>query len=409
MHAAFGLPGPETMNGREPRKLTGATVLQLVPALQEDPTARRALDVAFALKRVGARALVAAPAGPLVDELRRIGGEWIELDTAGINLLKLRRSAERLAHIILAERIDILHAYHPSAAWSAFAASEKLAVWLVGNLPELPPHNNTARALLARTFGGCDRLIAHSSFTAAAMLEQFELRRDRISIIPHPVDLLAFDPAAIAPGRVQALRESWNVAPGQRIVLVPGKLAPPTGHDVLVEAARRLVREGLRAVNFVLIGESSNERGHARRITNAARNKGIERLFAIVERCSDMSAALSAADLVVVPAVKPPVLGRVVAEAQAMARPVVASAIGILPENVLAPPRMADELRTGWLVAPSDAAALADAIGQALALPPADYRALAARARQFAEFAFSPQKVAGAVLAVYAMLLEGAR
>ena len=45
-----------------------------------------------------------------------------------------------------------------------------------------------------------------------------------------------------------------------------------------------------------------------------------------------------------------------------MARPVIASAIGILPENILAPPRMPDELRTGWLVPPGDAAALAAAI-----------------------------------------------
>jgi hypothetical protein len=43
-----------------PRTLADATVLQIVPALREEPVARTALNVASALVQVGARALVAA-------------------------------------------------------------------------------------------------------------------------------------------------------------------------------------------------------------------------------------------------------------------------------------------------------------------------------------------------------------
>ena len=109
------------------------------------------------------------------------------------------------------------------------------------------------------------------------------------------------------------------------------------------------------------------------------------------------------------PAIEPQIFGRPIPESQAMARPVIASAIGILPENILAPPRMPDELRTGWLVRPGDAAALAAALHESLSLDLAAYRALAARARQFAEFMFSPQNVATSVLNIYAGLLAGRR
>jgi len=88
---------------------------------------------------------------------------------------------------------------------------------------------------------------------------------------------------------------------------------------------------------------------------------------------------------------------------------VIASAIGILPENILAPPRMPDALRTGWLVQPADPVALAGALRESLSLDLAAYRALAARARQFAEFMFSPQNVATSVLNIYANLLSGER
>ena len=98
----------------------------------------------------------------------------------------------------------------------------------------------------------------------------------------------------------------------------------------------------------------------------------------------------------------------VIAEAQAMARPVVASAVGPLPENMGTPPRMPYELRTGWEVSPGNADDLAHAIFTALALDPVAYRAHAARARQFAEYMFSPQRAAAAMLEIYASLLESA-
>ena len=132
---------------------------------------------------------------------------------------------------------------------------------------------------------------------------------------------------------------------------------------------------------------------------------GIDTLCRMVGHCADMPAALAVADVVVVPALQPPLAGRAAAEAQAMGRPVVASTVGVLPENVLCPPRMRDDLRTGWLVRPGNVGELARAIASVLALDVTAYEALSARARQFAEFAFSPQSVAEAIRGVYTSLL----
>jgi hypothetical protein len=72
--------------------LAGATVLQIVPALRQEPVARTALDVAAALRQAGARALVAAEDGPLVAELTAAGGEWIPLVNATVNPFRLRKA-----------------------------------------------------------------------------------------------------------------------------------------------------------------------------------------------------------------------------------------------------------------------------------------------------------------------------
>jgi glycosyltransferase involved in cell wall biosynthesis len=66
---------------------------------------------------------------------------------------------------------------------------------------------------------------------------------------------------------------------------------------------------------------------------------------------------------------------------------------------------MPEDVRTGWLAKPGDAADYAKALGLALTLDDTAYRAMAARARQFAEYMFSPQSVAVATRAVYTSLL----
>src|SRR5262245_44307293 len=83
-----------------PRTLAGATILQIVPALREEPVARTAVNVAHALLQSGARAMIAADDGPLVAELKAFGGEWVPLVNATANPFKLRSGTRMLEQLI---------------------------------------------------------------------------------------------------------------------------------------------------------------------------------------------------------------------------------------------------------------------------------------------------------------------
>ena len=284
-------------------------------------------------------------------------------------------------------------------------ATDHNGVWLVTDLPELPRTRMRLASLYMSALGRGDRIIARSLFMAKPWMDRYRIPPDRVKVIPPSIDTVRFDPATVRPERVAALRQTWGIPSGVRIVLVPGRLAPWNGQLTLPNAARLLSEGGMRGVTFVLAGDDRRYLPYARAVTNRANAAGVGALFRLVGHCADMPAAYAAADVVVVPSVVPPVYGRVVAEAQAMARPVVASAIGPLPENLLAPPRMPDDVRTGWLVRPGDAGELARALATALALDAEHYRALAARARQFGEFAFSPQRAAAVMLEIYTSML----
>ena len=394
------------MNRAHAHSLAGATILQLVPALRDDPAGHAAVEIALTLLQSGARALVAGDGGPLVGELRAFGAEWLPMINDTVNPLRIRSNAREITRLIAAERVDIVHAQSAGAAWSALAATDKQPVFLVTSFPDrLPAHSyggNMFRSSLVRG----DRVIAPSSYVSRAMIERYKLPADRITVIPRAVDTARFNPAAVSGERIAAIRRVWGVLPQMRVVLVPGRVAPWNGQMSVVDAARLIVGgETARNIVFVFAGEDRGQPRYARALRRQAHMHGIDTLGRFGGHCADMPAALGAADVVVVTPLAPPLAGRAAAEAQAMGRPLVTSTVGVLPENVLAPPRMKEELRTGWLVRPGNVAEIARAIGAALALDVTAYEALGARARQFAEFMFSPQSVAEAIRGVYTSLL----
>ncbi len=393
------------LNIPRPRSLVGATILQLLPALADDPASHAAVDIALTLLKAGARAIIAGEGGPLVGELRAFGGEWLPMATDSANPLRIRATAGALSKLIAAERIDIIHAHSAASAWSAIRATARMPVFLVTSFPDRLRGNSWPGTALRGSLARGDRVIAPSSFMSRAMIERYGIAAERIAVIPRSVDTAKFSAASVTVDRVAALRRAWGVLPHMRVVLAPGRLAPGNGQMVMVDAARLMTAEGNRNTVFVFAGDDRAEPRYTAALRRRTRMHGIDTLCRFVGHCPDMPLALAAADVVVLPALEPPLTGRAAAEAQAMGRPVVVTTVGMLPENMLGPPRMPDELRTGWLTRPGNVADLARAVTQALSLDSTAYEALGARARQFAEFMFSPQSVAEAIRGVYTSLL----
>lgn len=404
---AANLPATSASAPRsQPRTLAGATILQIVPVLREEPHAHAAVDTARTLLQAGARAIVAGDGGPLAGELRAFGGEWIPMVNERANPLTLRRNIARLTELIAGERVDIVHALTPAAAWCALMVRARLPFRLVTSFGDRLDASNWFGRKFAGALARGDRVIAPSSFIAQAMIERYRIPPSRIAVIPRRLDTAAFSPAAVHPERVAALRRAWGVLPGYRIVLVPGRIAPWNGQIGVVDAARLLVGNGRRNVAFVFAGDDRIEPDYRKALLARARAHQVDTLMRVVGHVHDMPAALAASDVVAVPALKPPLTGHAAAQAQAMGRPVVVNAVGVLPENVLTPPRMKEELRTGWVVRPGHAGELARGLALALSMDRKTYDAMGARARQFAKFMFSPDSVAAKVRDIYTSLLQ---
>jgi len=389
------------------RGLPGATVLHILPALVETPAARAVVDTAVALLRSGARVLVAAEDGPLNSELQGLGGEWVRVATESANPIAASRNARTLANLIATERVDLVHAVGIGASRSAAALKKRAGIWLVHTYDTSDMHRPTRDRSYSRALGAGDRVIVPSQYVAEHVAARHQLAREKLAVIPRRIDGQRFDPPSISPERAMVLRRGWKIARGQRVVLMPGRIDPAKGQLTLVEAARVLTNGGLRGVAFVLAGNNREHFDYAKKIAAQAEAHGVAHLIRQIGVCPDMAGAYLATDLVAIPQIEPPAFPLAAAEAMAMARPVIATNVGALPETVLAPPNVLESARTGWLAEPDDPVSFARAIAEALAAEASTYGAIGTRARRLANQFFTPARTAAAALDLYANLFEG--
>ena len=343
--------------------------------------------------------------GPLVNELTTAGGEWIPMVNASINPLRLRRNARDLEHLIGHERIDIIHAYDAGAAWSARIATSQVACWLVTSLPDVPIYSGM-RGRYAGALAQGDRVIAPSNYSAAPIVERYGLRTEQITIVPRVIDTATYDPAAVSTERADAQRERWRVAPDDRVVMVPGRVAPWNGQALLPEIARALVDSGVRGFVFVVVGEGTTHAKYARDVLKRAqahgrrrpdpddralrRHAGGVRGRRLRRGSGDRGAAARAASS----RRRRRWDGRW-SRATSACSPSISSRRRAC-RRMCAP--------DGWRI-PAIRPSSRRCWALALSLNASAYRQMSARARQFAEYMFSPESVADAMRSVYTSLL----
>lgn len=385
--------------------LAGVTVLQIIPALGAGGAERTTIDIAGALAEAGARPLVAADGGRLVGELQARGGLWIPFPASTKNPLTLWRNVERLVRLAREENVDIIHARSRAPAWSAYYAARRLRIPFVTTYHGIYAGRNALKRRYNAIMADGDVVIANSHFTAHHILEAYPEAAPRIRVVHRGTDLTDFSAQSVDHARVETLRRQWGLSPYHRAVLLPARLTGWKGQRVLIDAAAILRERGIDDTLFILAGDHQGRDGYVAELDARIADAGLAGIVRRVGHCADMPAAYLAAAVTVVPSTEPEAFGRTAVEAQAMGCAVVVADHGATTETVLAPPDTPDLVRTGWRTPPGDAAALAEAIADALGLGASARDALSLRARAHVEQHFSLPAMASATLAVYAEAL----
>ena len=231
--------------------------------------------------------------GPVADMIRADGGRVRDI---GMTRNTQLPALLRLRTLIRDGRYDVVHAHlYRSQVYG------RVAAWLAGTPVVLSTEHSigethlerrrmtlSVRALYLGTEMLSDMTVAVSG-TVRERLEQWGIRRKRVTVIPNGVDLqrVAFDETAR-----QRIRAELGVGDDVYLIGVLGRLDPNKQFDMVIEAASALLSD---KVKLMIVGKGEEQA----RLEQAAREHGVaDRVIFAGER-HDVSAMLSAMDLFV--------------------------------------------------------------------------------------------------------------
>lgn len=374
-------------------------ILQIVPKLETGGAERSTIDMAAAIVAAGHAALVVSEGGRMVEELQASGGEHIAMRAASKSPLRILANARRLARLVRARNVKLIHARSRAPAWSGLIAARMTGI------PFVATHHGLygARGALKRWYNSVmvrgAAVIATSETTAAHIRREYGSHACRIVVIPRGIDTAVFDPAGVPPERIAALRSVWGAMDEDVVVLLPGRLTRMKGQLVLVAAMRRMKESGtLDGLFAVFAGDAQGRDAYAAEVAAAIAEAGLSQRIAIAGHVADMAAAYLASDVALSASIYAESFGRVPVEAGAMGRPVIATGHGGALETV-APGE------TGLLTPPGDAGALAAALEHVLSLGESGRRAMGAAGRAHVLGRYTRESMCAATIALYREIL----
>jgi glycosyltransferase involved in cell wall biosynthesis len=247
-----------------------------------------------------------------------------------------------------------------------------------------------------RAVARADMVICCSGFIRRQLLAALPYPASQATVVHNGVDRALFAQA----DRTQA-RARYAIPDNQLVLLYTGRIGEEKGLLVLIEAFERTVRAGGPPPLLLVAGSGTlgfelhqaawaDLQAYERQVYQRASGLPV-RFLGNVPR-ADLPALYRAADIFVCPSVYEEPFGMVNVEAAAAGLPVVASAVGGIPEAVL-------HEQTGLLVPPGDERSLAEALQRLLSDAPLRHRL--SRVAQQAAAQFDWQVLAASVQAVY--------
>ncbi|MFC7292237.1 glycosyltransferase family 4 protein [Hirschia litorea] len=382
--------------------LAGKTILQVIPDLAAGGAERTTIEVAEALVKAGARALVASSGGRLEDELRDVGGElFSRASLPSKNPVKLIQNMFWLKSLIKSEKIDLVHARSRAPAWSAYWACGQTHTPFVTTYHGAYNAKSAAKHWYNSVMARGDCVIANSSYIAEHVALTYPDAANKIITIPRGVDLEAFQPSMISQDRKDAILKAWfdGKTPKKPILLLPGRLTAWKGQRQAIEALIQLAKNDEKDWTLILAGDDQGRSDYTQSLHTLINEASLQNQIKLVGHCSDMAAAFSVSDIVLAPSQEPEAFGRVAAEAGALEKPTIVSDLGGQRETVI-------QGKTGLRIKPHDVGEFASALRTLLYMSKTDRDAMGHCAGAHIRANYSKHNLQNATLGVYVDVLE---
>ena len=187
-----------------------------------------------------------------------------------------------------------------------------------------------------------DAYIAISNFIKQELFS-VGVNNKKITIAPEGLNLLEYN---LDIDISYLKNEFGNNKDFLKIALV-GCLVPWKGQKVLIKAIDKLIRQGLKVKAFIIGGTAKKDKWYERELKALVKKLSLEESVIFTGRRNDIPALLKYMDIIVHTSTEPEPFGRVIIEAMAMGKPIIATKIG-------APVEIIKDGVNGFLVPPGE-------------------------------------------------------
>jgi glycosyltransferase involved in cell wall biosynthesis len=367
------------------------SILQVLPALISGGVERGTIEIAQALNKNNTQSFVASSGGNMVVQLHAANTKHFYLPLNKKLPWALYCNSLKLARLVKDNGINIIHARSRAPAWSAYWAAQKTKTNFVTTFHGVYNFNNLAKKFYNSIMARGDRVIAVSNFVAEHIREHYKVAEDKLYVIHRGVDLDYFNPLAVKEERIVSLVHKFRIPLDRPIIVLPARLSRWKGHTVLIQALSKL---DPRSYYCIIVGADGGKLSYRLELEQLINSLGLMDNISVIGPVQDMPALYMLSDIVVSASIEPEAFGRVVTEAQAMGRLVVATNIGGAKETVM------DGI-TGWLVEPNDHVQFASTIQRLLTMSIDERNNIGTMARKHISEHFSLCRMRKATLAIY--------
>jgi len=340
-------------------------ILQVVPSLDMGGAEEGTVEIALFMKKMGWKTIVASSSGSLVKKLLLNDIKHIELPLKTKNPLIIFYNIFLLIWVIKKKNIKIVHARSRAPAWSAFIACKMLrGIKFITTVHGAYQNQNVLKRFYNSIMTKGYKTIAISKYIKKYLINNFKFtkkKKENIVVIPRGVALDKYNVNKVSTKRMIVLMKNWEIPDGIPIILFPSRIASFKGHITLLKAISVLKKDKKNQFMCLMVGSIKENSKIGERLISFIDKNQLNNVVKFAGKCSDMPAAYKLSDIVVSPAEKPEGFGRIIIEAQAMQRPIIASAHGGSVELI-------KHNYNGFLFNPSDEYDLANKIKYILCL-----------------------------------------
>ena len=264
-------------------------------------------------KKASSTAIVSAATAAGIEAVTLPCRGWLDWDA----IRALRSLIER-------ENIDILHCHEPKSRLYGAVVSKMTGIPIVATHHLWTGQNlrtKLVESIDAAVLHGCDKVVGVSNSVAESM-RRVLVSSQRIEVIPNGIDLSGFRDDL----KGEEVRRSLGIPRDVPVIGAVGRLDMQKGHDRLIEAAGKIIDAGQDAY-YVILGEGVERP----RLEALVRDHGLSSRVLLPGYRSDVRSCLAMMDIFVMPSRRE---GTPMAllEAMAMKKPVVATAVGGVPD-----------------------------------------------------------------------------